>query len=263
MPNTSNVSTGKPKTSGAVFRAPVGTTLPTTASAALAGAFVDMGYVSEDGVTNSNSPSTEKIKDWGGQTVLVVTTEKPDTFKIKFIEAANANVLGAAYGENNVTLDAINGKIDVVVNAAELGEQSWVIDMAMRGGALKRIVIPCAQVSEVGDIVYKSDEAIGYELTLDALPDSSGNSHYEYIVLASGTTFALSLDKSTLSVAHGSTSQITATTTPANMRVHWGTSDATKATVDQSGLVTGVAAGSATISATFGGITKTCTVTVT
>lgn len=263
MPTAANVSTGKPKVAGAIFRAPAGTTLPTDASTALAAAFVEMGYVSEDGVTNSNSPDTEKIKAWGGQVVLIVSTEKPDTFKLTFLEALNPNVLETVYGEGNVTVDAAAGTIAVVANADELGEYVYVIDMAMRGGALKRIVIPDGALSELGDIVYKDDKAVGYAVTLDCLPDSSGNNHYEYIKLPAGSSMSLTLDKSTLSVAHGSTGQITATTTPAGMRVTWGTSDATKATVDQSGLVTGVAAGSATITATFGGLTASCTVTVT
>lgn len=263
MPDVNNVSTGKPKVAGAVYRAAKGTTLPTDASTALGGAFVDMGYISEDGVTNTNSPDTEKVKAWGGQTVLVVVNEKSDSFKLTFLESINSNVLETVYGVGNVTVDAINGTISVVANAAALDEYVYVIDMVLKGGALKRVVIPCGSLSEVGDIVYKDNEAIGYELTLECLPDASGNNHYEYIKLASSVTMALALDKSTLSVAHGSTSQLVATTTPAGMRVTWGTSDATKASVDQSGLVTGVAAGSAVITATFGGLTKSCTVTVT
>ena len=263
MPDTSYVSTGQPKVAGAVYRAPKGTTLPTDASSSLSGAFLDMGYISEDGVTNSNSPDTENIKAWGGQTVLVVVNEKNDSFQLTFLESLNPNVLESVYGANNVTLDAINGTISIVANAEQLEEAVYVIDMVMKGGALRRIVIPAGQLSELGDIVYKDDEAVGYDVTLQCLPDSSGNNHYEYIQLASGASFALSIDKSTASVAHGSTVQITATTTPAHMKVVWGTSDATKATVDQSGLVTGVAAGSATITATFGGISKSCTVTVT
>ena len=259
MPATSNVSTGKPKVAGAVYRAAAGSTLPTNASASLSGAYVDMGYISEDGVTNSNSPSSDKIKDWGGQTVLVVATEKPDTFKVKFLESLNSNILETVYGESNVTVSG--STITVTANAAEAAEAVYVIDMVMRDGALKRIVIPCGKLSEVGDIVYKADEAVGYDVTIEALPDSSGNTHYEYIALSGSP--ALSLDKSTLSVAHGSTSQLVATTTPAGMHVIWGSSDNTKATVDQSGLVTGVAAGSATITASYAGISKTCAVTIT
>ena len=57
MPNASNVSAGKPKVAGAVYRAPKGTTLPTDATTALASAFVDMGYVSEEAAAFSRLPS--------------------------------------------------------------------------------------------------------------------------------------------------------------------------------------------------------------
>ena len=161
MPNTAKVTTGKPKVAGAVYRAPIGTTLPTDASTALAAAFEDMGYISEDGITNSNSPDSEKIK---------------------FLESLNEDVLETVYGVSNVTVGS--NTITVVANASALGEYIYVIDMVMTGGALKRIVIPKGSLSELGDIVYKSNEAVGYEVTLEALPDSSGNTHYEYIKTA-------------------------------------------------------------------------------
>ena len=47
--NTSNVSTGKPKVTGAVYRAPVGSTLPTDATSALNEVFKSLGYVSDGG----------------------------------------------------------------------------------------------------------------------------------------------------------------------------------------------------------------------
>ena len=166
---------------GGVWTAPTGTTAPTDATTALSSAFASLGYISEDGVVNSNSPSTEKIKAWGGQVVLIVKSEQPDTFKIKFIEALNTNVLQTVYGSANVTTST--NKINVVVNGKDPGEYVYAIDMVMTGGALKRIVIPCGALSALADIVYKNSEAVGYEVTLDALPDSSGNNHYEYFSL--------------------------------------------------------------------------------
>lgn len=84
------------------------------------------------------------------------------------------------------------------------------------------------------------------------------------VVNVTGATVA----PTTTNVAVGATEQLTATVAPANATDKtgtWDSSDATKATVDAAGLVTGVAAGTATITftTTDGGKTATCAVTVT
>ena len=179
--NVANVSAGKPAVAGALSRAPLGSTVPTDASTALDAAFAALGYVSEDGVINNNSPESEDIKAWGGDTVLNVITSKEDTFKFTLIEVLNVAVLKLVYGDDNVTGTLATG-ITIKANAKDLDYQILVIDMILKGGILKRIVIPNCKVSEVGEITYKDDEAIGYETTVSCLPDSAGNTHYEYIV---------------------------------------------------------------------------------
>lgn len=183
MPTVANVTTGKPKVAGAVFAAPLGTALPTDATSTLNAAFKELGYVSEDGVTNNNSPETENVKAWGGDTVLVLQTEKTDEWTLTLIEALNPEVLKTVYGDANVTEGT--GTITVNAATAQLADKVYVIEMSMKGGALKRVVIPTGSISELGEVVYKDDEAVGYELTITALPNASGVTHYEYIKTAS------------------------------------------------------------------------------
>jgi hypothetical protein len=72
---------------------------------------------------------------------------------------------------------------------------------------------------------------------------------------------SITLDKSTASVDVGSTVTITATTVPEDAEVTWTSSDTTVATVSD-GVVTGVANGDATITATNSTASATCTVVV-
>ena len=180
MSKKDNVTAAKPKVGGAMYVAPAGTALPTDATTALAEAFKSLGYISEDGLTNSNSPESEEIKAWGGDIVLTPITGRPDTYSVKLIESLNVDVLRMAYGDDNVT-GALETGITVKANATDLEEHPVVVDMILRNGVLKRICIPSAKVSEIGEISYTDADASGYELTLSCQPDTDGNTHYEYI----------------------------------------------------------------------------------
>lgn len=179
--DSKNVTAAKPKKGGAVYRAQIGTALPIDAKTDLNEKFKSLGYCSEDGLTNSNTAENSTVKAWGGDPVLDSQTDKPDTFKFVLIEAMNPEVLKAVYGDKNVT-GTLDTGITIKANSEEQEYCAWVVDMILKGGILKRICIPNAKVTEVGDIVYKDGEAVGYDTTISALPDADGQTHYEYMV---------------------------------------------------------------------------------
>lgn len=180
MATATNVSVGKPKVAGAIYVAPAGTALPTDASTDLAETFVSLGYISDAGVVNSENNETTSVKAWGGDTVLSALTGREDTWKMTFIEALNLDLLKEIYGSENVT-GTLTAGIKVSAKAQERTAKVWVIEMILTDGALKRVVLPSGKITEIADVTYTDADAIGYEVTILAQPDSTGVTHYEHI----------------------------------------------------------------------------------
>lgn len=183
MANANEVTTGVRRSLGGVFRAPAGTTLPTDADTALATTFKDMGFISEDGITKSRSVETSDIKEWGGSTVHVIQTSKEVTVQFQELATLNIDVIKSIYGNDNVSGTMADG-LTVIENDDEPEEAVWVVDITCLDGTLERMVIPRGKISELGDEVYKRDEAVSYDVTITCLPDDSGNKIYTYYAKA-------------------------------------------------------------------------------
>lgn len=175
-----NVSTGKPNVSGAVFVAPLGTTLPTDATTALGGSYTCLGYVSDAGLENNNEMDVSEIKAWGGAIVYRSLTGLNDNFALALIESENIDVLKNVYGDGNVTVDG-SGNATVNIITEDPQEKVWVFELSLRGGRAKRIVIPDGAVTARETITYNDSDAIQYGITVSAYPDANGKTHIEYL----------------------------------------------------------------------------------
>lgn len=184
MPNkVSNVVAGKPLATGGILIAPTTTVLPTGVSTAPNAAFLSAGYVGEDGLTKNNGRSIEKIRAWGGDTVKVTQTEHTLTFQFTFIESLNTDVLKTVYGTTNVTTTAATvstGTLQAVKITGEvLPHKAYIFEMK-DGNAKVRICVPDGQITEIGETTYSDAAVIGYQVTIECFPDSSGVKAYEY-----------------------------------------------------------------------------------
>lgn len=177
--NATLVTTGKPKLSGAIFRAPLGTPLPTKADDVLDPAFVCLGYASEDGVENLNEMNVSAIKAWGGMIVYRSLDELTDNFVFKLIESENIEVKKTVYGDSNVTVDS-DGNAHVEVKADDPQEAVWVFLMALRGNVEQMIVIADGAITSRESIKYNDSDPVAYGVTVSAYPDTNGKTHDEY-----------------------------------------------------------------------------------
>ena len=181
MGNTAeNVSVGKPKVSGGIWRAPLGTALPTDASSELTTAFKSVGYVSEDGVKHHIGLTATNFRAWGGDVVHSATTEREETFAFGLIESLNKDTYEITNGAANVS-GSLEAGITVRSNSSELDEYVYVIEMMLRAGAMKRIVIPRGKVTEIGDVTYADATLISFPITITALAGSDGDNSKQYI----------------------------------------------------------------------------------
>ena len=175
-----NVSVGRPnlEVSGGILVAPTGSTRPVDAETALDAAYVPLGYVGEDGVTETSERSTEEIRAWGGVKVRSVQTEYGCSISLTLIESRRAETLRTVFGEDNVVVSG--GVIAVKRNEKVLPHRQWVIDMK-DGENARRLDIGYGQITEVGDVTYVDGEAISYEVTISCDPDDNGDSLIEYL----------------------------------------------------------------------------------
>lgn len=187
MPNTSDVRIGAPdqKTTGAILHAPKGTAIPTLsditkAAVNLNSAFTGNEYVSEDGLTLSPAMSTTDIKDWSGQTVRKVLESFDGTLSWTMI-STNEGALSIAFGEDNVTSvtasTAHGAQVQATLGAYLPDEMAWVFLMK-DGDARIVIAVPDGQITEVGEVTFASNAAVGWNVTLSCYPDSNGNCIY-------------------------------------------------------------------------------------
>ena len=178
--NKKNTSLGKPMANGMVYVAPAGTALPTDATTALADTYKTVGFISEDGITNSIDTDTTTVTDAGGTTVINEISSYSETYQFAMMET-QADALGVRFETANVKTDGDKLTVDHKMPTGE--SRVYVFEILMTGNKVKRIVVPDGTVSEFGDTQYHAGDAIVYDVTIAANPSDliGGATSREYI----------------------------------------------------------------------------------
>ena len=114
--------------SGSISVAPVGTTLPTSPTASLNAAFVELGYVTEDGVTLTVEPQVDEYMAWQSrQAVRRELTSQAISVAFE-LEQFNPDTISLAFGGGEVTTTGGVSRFDFVSDGDVLDERSLVVD---------------------------------------------------------------------------------------------------------------------------------------
>jgi hypothetical protein len=146
---------------GRVYVAPTTAAAPTDSTTALAVDFVDLGYVSADGVSFSTDRSSSQIRAWqDADLVREVVTEATVTYSFMLLETSEA-VIEAYFGSTMV-----NGKVSLNPSATG-GKKSFVIDV-VDGDKGIRHYVPAGEILTVEAQSITNGDALGYGITVTA-----------------------------------------------------------------------------------------------
>lgn len=180
--DASQVTVGSAKATGAIWVAPKGTTLPNSATSALANTYQLLGFTSDAGVRIAESSNNVSIRAWEDRTEVVnLRNEYTETISFMPIQC-NADVAKLLWGEGNVTVSS--GNILAKHTGKTLDPVVIVIETAPREGIVKRY---CGtfQLTERGEQTMDGTQVDGRALTFNAIADSNGVTMYEYTTYTS------------------------------------------------------------------------------
>lgn len=182
------VSLGKFKVGGYAYWAPAGTTLPTDSATALPAEYKLLGYLSEDGLTNTTDTDTAEIKDANGTTVMKIITSYAESYQFTLLEVLRAEAAKLRYNSDAVTG---NDKSMTIKHQMPSDEDFvLVFEIAMSGDVKDRLVIGNATRAEFGDRqVHASDPQV-YDITVSANDMGNGVTAIEYIGIAASRSIA-------------------------------------------------------------------------
>lgn len=160
---------------GAAFRAPLGSTFPTitTALTAPTSPFVDLGAISDEGLTETRNQERTTFTPWQATSSFrTVTTSEEKTFTAIFWESRKETVAmyyGVAVADMEET--ATDSGIITFDEADRTAPDAacWIFDI-FDGDNQRRFECPRAEATPNGDIVYAPGNIIGYPLLITAYP---------------------------------------------------------------------------------------------
>lgn len=151
---------------------------PSDASAAWGSNWTDLGYLNEDGITESPEDETSEIKAFqNGDVVREMITGSKTTYQFTLLETTKA---GLELYYKGSTVSGTIGANKISITNPKGDKRCFGFDV-IDGSSIVRIYIASGEVTERGEITYENGEAVSYEVTVTAYPDSGGVHTIKYL----------------------------------------------------------------------------------
>lgn len=270
MANADNVRAWQ---SGTVLTAPVGTTAPTDIAGleSLDPAWKSLGILSEDAGAKWTTENTESdYYGWGTGLARKLFSKHKRSF---VVTAAEENAVVHQLENPGSTATSAGGETTITVVTPNYTKSAFLV-VEVDGAITRARIIDAGyvKVTPQGDGAEKVSER---EVEVTIIPDAATGEIWTEItndpamVPLGITVSSIAVTPTTKTLAAAATQQLVVTatwsdssTSTVTSLASYVSSDAAKATVSSGGLITAVATGSATITATYATKTATCAVTV-
>lgn len=149
---------------GAVYVAPTGSTEPASISAALDPAFIELGYINEDGITFTDGKDIADINAWQSFYPIRRVVEGKDSAVSFNLMQWNINTVPLAFGGGTITEDVVGLEFRYTPPAAGTVDERALIVEWVDGTKNYRLVIPVGMVTE--DVETQMQKASAGELPI-------------------------------------------------------------------------------------------------
>lgn len=152
---------------------------PADPSAVPSSAWIPLGAVTEDGLTNAFDEDRTGVRVWGIQTDFrTIVTSSVTTFQLSLRETERDICVSLMYKKTLAELAKSGGIRSYASESSPAPDRRAFLFKAIDGNLVKQFFIPEGEVTDRADVQYQPSDSAIYQLTISTYPDAVGNTVY-------------------------------------------------------------------------------------
>lgn len=167
---------------GGGWTAPLGTTSPGDPAIQPTGPWLPLGAISDSGLVQGFEEDSESFTPWGFTSPIRTTiTSSLRTFSLTAWETGRTTVQSLQYRIPVADLAPADGLTTFAETASPSPDRRAWWFIVLDGDNFQRgFYVPSGEITERSDVTHTQNEVAGYEWTITAYPDESGNTVYHF-----------------------------------------------------------------------------------